>query len=371
MNAGGKLRANERSETALSEFPSGRRWTFAELADAVEKLPAAGEPFVFAQGHSAEFIFDVLRAWRDRAVLCPLEIGQPKPALPVPPKPACHLKLTSATTGPARAVVFTAEQLAADAENIVATMGLRPDWPNLGAISLAHSYGFSNLVLPLLLHGIPLVMVASPLPEIVRRAAENLSGLTLAAVPALWRTWHETNAIPATDPARHFRRRAVAGGLERDIFQARGLKIHNFYGSSECGGIAYDATETPRDRRRLRRLAHAQCDARLQRRRLPARRQPRRGTGLLAGAGRRAGSGNFPDQRPRGIPRRPVFLRGRLSDQINVAGRKVSPAAIEQILATHPAVRECIVFGVPGNDADRNETIAAAVVVRRKLPPPN
>jgi len=36
------------------------------------------------------------------------------------------------------------KKLAADAENIVATMGLRADWPNLGVISLAHSYGFSN-----------------------------------------------------------------------------------------------------------------------------------------------------------------------------------------------------------------------------------
>ena len=48
-------------------------------------------------------------------------------------------------------VAFTAAQLMADAENIVTTMGLRPDWPNLGVLSLAHSYGFSNLVLPLLL----------------------------------------------------------------------------------------------------------------------------------------------------------------------------------------------------------------------------
>ena len=148
------------SEIALSEFPSGRRWTFAELAAAVEKLPVAGGPLVFAQGHAAEYIFTVLQAWRDQAVLCPLEVGQAQPVLPAPAPPVCHLKLTSATTGPARAVVFTAEQLAADAENIVATMGLRPDWPNLGVISLAHSYGFSNLVLPLLLHGIPLVLVA-------------------------------------------------------------------------------------------------------------------------------------------------------------------------------------------------------------------
>src|SRR5207245_5007299 len=87
------------------------------------------------------------------------------------PQGIVHLKTTSATTGTPRLVAFTAAQLMADAQNIVATMNLRPGWPNLGVISLAHSYGFSNLVLPLLLHGIPLVLVGSTLPESVRRAA--------------------------------------------------------------------------------------------------------------------------------------------------------------------------------------------------------
>ena len=67
----------------------------------------------------------------------------------------------------------------------MATMGLRRDWPNLAFISLAHSYGFSNLVTPLLLHGIPLILGGTPFPEIVRQAGEKFSALTLPAVPAL------------------------------------------------------------------------------------------------------------------------------------------------------------------------------------------
>jgi long-chain acyl-CoA synthetase len=56
-----------------------------------------------------------------------------------------------------------------------------------------------------------------------------------------------------------------------------------------------------------------------------------------------------------------VYLRGRSSDQINVAGRKVSPASIERALAQHSAVRECLVFGLPSDDVDRTEAIAACV----------
>jgi len=62
-----------------------------------------------------------------------------------------------------------------------------------------------------------------------------------------------------------------------------------------------------------------------------------------------------------------VFLRGRASDQINVAGRKVSPAAIEQVLRQHDAVSGCLVFGVSSIDADRGETIVACVEVQSPI----
>ena len=248
--------AREReSEIVLREVSSGRKWSFGELARLVESSPAGKEAVVWPQGHSAEFVFAVLRAWRSGAVLCPLEPEQSPPSFPAPPAPCRHLKLTSATTGAARAVAFTEEQLAADGDNIVATMGLRPEWPNLGVISMAHSYGFSNLVLPLLLHGIPLTIVPSPLPEVLRSAADLHPAITLAAVPALWRAWQETGVIP-----RHVRRAISAGAplplaLEQEVFEATGLKIHNFYGSTECGGIAFDPTEVPRLEEKLDLLA--------------------------------------------------------------------------------------------------------------------
>ncbi|HZI32099.1 MAG TPA: class I adenylate-forming enzyme family protein, partial [Candidatus Binatia bacterium] len=239
------ISSERQNEPALRDFASGRRWTFGELFAAGESRPVGDKQLVFACGHSLEFILDVLAAWRENKVLCPLEPGQLPPVGDLP-QIGCHLKSTSATGGATRWVVFTEEQLAADAENIVATMGLRSDWPNLGVISLAHSYGFSNLVLPLLLHGIPLVLVAAPLPEMVRRAAQSETAVALAAVPAMWRAWHEARAIPSNT------RLAISAGaplplnLEQSVFSHSNLKIHNFLGSSECGGIAYDASESPR-----------------------------------------------------------------------------------------------------------------------------
>jgi long-chain acyl-CoA synthetase len=349
-------------ETALRDLPSNRQWTFQELERAAETPGDESGKIAFPTGVSAEFVLTVLRAWRAGQLVCPMELDQHAPEIKagLPPE-IVHLKMTSGTTATPRFVAFTACQLAADAENIVATMGLRRDWPNLGVISLAHSYGFSNLILPLLLHGIPLILAGAPLPEIVLRAAASEREVTLAAVPALWRTWLDAGAIP-----RNVRLAISAGAplpvsLEQNIFAARGLKVHNFYGSSECGGVAYDSSSGAR-------LDDSCVGA------------PMRNVDLAVGDSgclevhsQAVGQTYWPEPSPAlngGVFRTNdlaeitgglVYFRGRAGDQINVAGRKVSPESIEKVLVAHPGVRECVIFGVPSSDAQRGDTIVACV----------
>jgi len=356
---------------ALTDQPAGRRWTFHELAREAEARPPAPGPVVHPTGATAEFVLAVLRGWRASRVVCPLEPGQtPPPAAaagretPALPAGCVHLKLTSATTGAPRLVAFTAEQLAADARHIVAGMGLRPDRPNVAAISLAHSYGFSNLILPLLLEGIPLVLAGGSLPEAVRRAARNAAEITLPGVPALWRAWHEADAIPPQT------RLAISAGaplpveLERAIHATRGLKVHNFYGATECGGIAYDASDTPRE-------ATAEAGAPLTGVRLTVGDE-----GCLEVRGENVALGYWPEPDARlgdGVFRtgdlaewrgRRLWLRGRAGAVINVAGRKLAPEIVEAALLGHPGVRECVVFGVPAAEGGRGEEAAAVVVAR-------
>lgn len=348
------------ADTALVECRSGRTWSFGELALAVDRGPQAAELEV-PSGVGAEFLLAVLRAWRDGRPVCPLEGRQTMPACPALPRGAVHLKLTSATSGAARLVAFSAEQLAADADRIVVTMGLRREWPNLGVISLSHSYGFSNLVLPLLLHGVPVLLADTPLPEALRRAAAGWSDLTLAAVPALWRTWHEAGAIPASV------RLAISAGaplpvaLERAVFEARGLKVHNFYGATECGGIAYDATSVPREDdgwvgMPMPGLAVSVAgDGCLQVRGSSV------GLGYLPPDPTQLGCGRFHTRDLAEVGEGGVFLRGRASDLINVAGRKLAPEAVEAVLLGHPGVRACVVFGAPDGDATRHDRVVAVV----------
>jgi acyl-coenzyme A synthetase/AMP-(fatty) acid ligase len=351
------------NEIALIDSGPGRRWTFAELDQAAGQQASRTEGPRFPQGSGIDFVLGVLRAWRDGAVVCPLESGQAAPAFPVPPRQIVHLKTTSATTGAARLVAFTAEQLAADADNIVQTMGLRREWPNLGVISLAHSYGFSNLVLPLLLHGIPLVLLDSPLPESLRRAAAAVADATLPAVPALWRAWLEADTIPANI------RLAISAGaplplpLERDVFAKAGLKIHNFYGATECGGIAYDRSATPRSDAACVGTAMKNVTLRVNPTGCLEVRSSAVGQTYWPKPETSLGHGCYATSDLAEIRDGRVFLRGRASDQINVAGRKVSPETVERALAQHPQVRDCLVFGAPDFGDGRGEIIVACVVV--------
>jgi acyl-coenzyme A synthetase/AMP-(fatty) acid ligase len=360
-----KVVREKRNEVALRDLASGQTWTFSQL-DREAGISLPGNPaMICPRGNSPEFIISVLRAWRAGAVVCPLETHNQPPAVPPPPA-CCHLKTTPAGKGVPRAVAFTEAQLVADAENIVATMGLRPDWPNLGVISLAYSYGFSSLVLPLLLHGIPLYLVPSPLPVALRCAAHAHWNLTVAAVPALWHAWHKAGAILLNV------RLAISAGaplpltLERAVFDDHDVKIHNFYGSTECGGIAFDPTMTPRtDESSVGRpLKNVKVEI-----------GP---DGSLAVRSQAVGETYWPEPEPAlggGIFRTcdlaeikdgEIFLRGRTDDHINVAGRKVSPTVIEQALREHEAVAECLVFGVPSENADRIDSIVACVAADRR-----
>lgn len=56
------------------------------------------------------------------------------------------------------------------------------------------------------------------------------------------------------------------------------------------------------------------------------------------------------------------FLHGRADESMNIAGRKVGPAEVEDALMQHPAVAEAAVIGVP--DDLKGETIVAFVVLR-------
>lgn len=57
-----------------------------------------------------------------------------------------------------------------------------------------------------------------------------------------------------------------------------------------------------------------------------------------------------------------LYVVDRMKDMINASGFKVWPREVEDVLYTHPAVREAAVVGIP--DAYRGESVKAYVSLR-------
>jgi long-chain acyl-CoA synthetase len=351
------------AQTAVSCPATSQKWTFQELHALAQQQ--AVEKIYFPAGRSIEFFAKVLAGWMHAALVCPLD-GQQPADLPDPAflqkNRLIHAKLTSGSTGQPSLVLFTADQLLADVTSIVAGMGLRADSPNVAAISLAHSYGFSNIVLPLLCYGIPVVLVRDPFPAAVAQALAETPNATVAAVPALWRAWHQAGILNA------YIRLAISAGaglplaLEQSIYAECGLKLHNFYGSSECGGIAYDAAPLPRQEDNA--LGNA----------LPNVEISSLADGRICIHGPSVAHSYWPATEgplaegkftiPDVIeisPTGQLHMLGRLGDVMNLAGRKLHPSVLEQVLSQVPGVAECVVFSIPSPDLARQEETVAVL----------
>ena len=187
--------------------------------------------------------------------------------------------------------------------------------------------------------------------------------MTLPAVPALWRAWQNAGAIVPNIKLAISAGAPLPLNLEADIYHQCGLKVHNFYGASECGGIGYDSTETPRTEagcigRPLQNVAVSVAEdgcLEVRSRAVAQTYLPKSIRTLANGCYRTSDVAELVD----GV----IYLRGRAGDLINVAGRKVAPEVIERVLAEHPCVRDCLVFGFPDDKAERGELIIACIAL--------
>lgn len=220
-------------------MPNGFRWLITFLA--IQRIGAAAMPLdsslgIEAQRSTAKKL-EAEVIWQNGMML-PLSASSKKP------KNVCLVKVTSGTTGDLTPVYCTAEQLMEDGKNIIATMDIRRTDRNLAIIPLGHSYGFGNLVMPLILQGTAIVCATVFTPRQVLSWIEQHRVTVLPSVPAVFRILCDIEEPAALKPLRL----AISAGaslpseIARKFNERYGVKIHNFYGSSETGGIAYDQT---------------------------------------------------------------------------------------------------------------------------------
>ena len=286
---------------------------------------------------------------------------EPRNGEPLPVS-ADFLKLTSGTTGAPRAIRFTAAQLLADCAAVCDSMGITAADVNYGVIPWSHSYGFSNLVTPLLCRGVPVVATEDRLPRAILNGLATSGATVFPGLPVFYQKLAELSGSSLGRLRLCISAGAPLAASTAAAFHERfGLKVHGFYGSSECGGIAYDRStdDVPEGC-----VGEAMEGVDL---------QHDESTGRIQVRSAAVASGYFPEADPevldqgRFVPgdllrRTPqgFIIAGRVSDFINVAGRKLNPVEVEQTLRNIEGVHDAVVFGIP--HPKRGEEPIACVV---------
>jgi long-chain acyl-CoA synthetase len=155
------------------------------------------------------------------------------------------LKLTSGTTAAPRAIRFRSYQLLADCNQICDTMGISDADLNFGVIPISHSYGFSNLLTPLIARGVPMVVSRDRTPRAILSDLARSNATVFPGMPVFYQAFCEMEHVPVLPNLRL----CISAGapLSRAVSKKFREKINltiHFYGASECGGICYDREAT-------------------------------------------------------------------------------------------------------------------------------
>ncbi|MGD0058114.1 MAG: class I adenylate-forming enzyme family protein [Verrucomicrobiia bacterium] len=345
------------AKTVVIDADTGREWTYRELTTLAERIaaPLDGRIVPICQPNSAFWLAAFLGVQRIGAVALPLDPSLSTEAQERTvrrawrglPSRSCCIKLTSGTTGDLKFVYCSAANLRADGEHIICTMGIRPSDRNLAIIPLGHSYGLGNLVMPLLLQGTAVVCAQTFVPRQILQWIERYKIGVLPTVPAVLRALAQVEGV-AKPPSL---RLVISAGaplsaeVAQQFYRRYGLKIHNFYGSSETGGICYDRTGNATLSGRGVGKPMDSVAVRIRR-------------GSCVSVSSRAGKATLPDL-GEWNQYGELRLLGRIGEVANIGGKKVSPAEVERALRELRGVSDAWVTVV--RDKRGNDCLAAAV----------
>jgi len=283
---------------------------------------------------------------------------------PVPPATAL-VKLTSGQTAASRGVCFDEESLLSGVRQIAAGMEIDASDRVLIAIPLSHSYGFDNGVLSLAVIGTPLVLEPEPLPRRLLAALSEGEATVFPAVPPLVRALARSD-WPVDLPLR--RVICAAGPLPAEAataFRERaGRCVHQFYGSTETGGICFERAPEAPDANGTVGHPLPGVDVTLD---ADGRVVVRSAANTIAHwAARRLSESRdvLPGDTAEWTESGRLRLTGRTADFIKVGGRRVHLGELELALRRLDGVIDAAVVGV--DDPIRGERAVAFVVCKRR-----
>jgi long-chain acyl-CoA synthetase len=293
-----------------------------------------------------------------------IRLERTSPARPLP-RGTEILKLTSGSTVAPRAACFTEAALAEGIRHILEGMEIVAEDRVLVSIPLSHSYGFDSGVLSLAVGGTPLILQPDVLPGALLGSIREHGATFFPAVPALVRALSQVawpkplslrKVICASAP--------LSPEAAEEFLAASGLRVHQFLGSTETGGISFETRPGEEASRGCVGFP------------LPGVSLEIDGEGLLrvrSAANRFAvipeepvtpevATGDRAERTPEGRLR----LLGRASLTANVGGVKVDLGALDAFLRGLPGVEEAA--ALPVDDPARGHRVVAFVEGRSCTP---
>ncbi len=340
--------------------------TFQELHDLAEKQrPQLCErlgPYFLAQGDGISITCALLAGMiQGRPVQVVEKDRQRRVPVALPAEPVAMIKQTVGSSGVRRCQFFSATQVLADVDRLHLALRLHEQAIALAPLSVAHSFGLTTTVLQTL-HGLPTHWLPTPFPTGMAEAMALHERVFLPGVPAMWRAWlvaglsldRVSLAVCAGSP--------LTLDLESRLREVCHLKLHNLYGTSECGAISYDAEDAPRSI-----AADMGCL-------LPGVQAQLGSDGRLAVSSDAVGLG-YDELLPGDLFQPPehltwdrihldgqrLFFECCLGSGINVASRKLSPVEIAAKIAAATGIAAVEVFGSPSRDPERVQDIVCRI----------
>ncbi len=354
-------------------FPLSPDLTAPELVSAAKQSSAAA---VIGSGR----VIATVRAIVPRAI--PLQDVMRQDNAPVPDRGhggGGLLLLSSGTTGRPKIVLRSAESLDAVAAAMCEAIGFHSNDRVLAAVPLCHSYGLEHGLLAPIFAGSCIHLCSGFDLRTVLWQFSN-DGVTLfPGVPFMF----ETLAQQECDSPSLRRTYSAGGPLPQSVyegFRARwGLRVSQLYGASEIGSVTYADPESPEFDPlcvgrpmtgvtvRILEVERPQID-----RPLPVGEE-----GQIAVAADSMLSGYL------GEPSEPTLdgyfltgdlgrldvrgnltVTGRIKLLIDVAGLKVNPLEVEDVLMQHPGVASCVV--IPMRVSETVSRLKAVVTARQQ-----
>lgn len=301
---------------------------------------------------------------------------------------------SSGSTGRPKKVCRTQYNLCCEVKNFTETASVTSADNILCIVPLYHAHGLGNCLLAALSNGATLVVLEQvlqkgrpvELPFVFRRSRvleliEREEVTVLPGVPYIFNTLAET---PAENEANLSTLRlcfSAGNFLPKDVFHKFldrfNVPVRQVYGCTEAGSVSINLDEELENTHESVGLPMENVEIRIiddEGKELPSGRKgeiviisqavtsgycnmPELNQQVFRDGGYLTGDLGTKDQVGR------LYITGRKKILIDTGGRKVDPLEIEDILITHPKVKEAVIVGVKGSFAGE---IVKAVIVQTK-----